>query len=919
MAITALPQSTVHLLGSAQALTTPTSLVKELIDNSIDARATSIEVLISPNTLDKIEVRDNGHGIVQEDLDALGRRGHTSKLRVFEDLKSVGGISLGFRGEALASAVQMGEVSITTRTDGEQVASLVKLKAQGGIGSQVRTSHPVGTTVTVTKFMYNLPVRKLKFEKAAPKTLGEIKKLLQGYSLARPHIKLALKVTKGGKGSWSFAPRPNDAMKEIVSKVLSRDLAAQCVEKSLTFIEDDSSSNEASSVVIPKNRLGSYDPKGLFVIEAFLPKLDADVSKIGYGQFISIDSRPVAHDKGTMRKIVSAFKHYVKGSLSASSETLKSPFLRVNIKCPASSYDPNIEPAKDDVLFQDEALVLESIENLFKALYGDRKATSPEPTVEGDAEDAQNSFSLLLARKPPINGPIVSEVATIKEGDFVPHNPIEVAREVTPAPSDIMLLTPEEHVGVDDDRSGNTRSKDARRKWGFDMSKDYAKEEEGASMRKQRIGGWGPSVSSAVASTKSNDGLNPWLIAKMNTPVRENSNELSVQRPGEAPMFGEIYLPTPKHSSSPTTQLLERGALLQEPRRSRKTFRNEDIQAISMPASRGRVQQHLTVNIAERSDQSVSETDDGLLVGDDSETYTRRTGFISARHAPEPDDPLPIVAPKPRKSRGANTTFVPPSKKVETSTSSGDFQQTTITGDYAPETISRPTASVQEPDEELAWAMDYENRKDNVIRRRRLELRAQRSAAALETEVLDTPSTQSSPHKNRYNAAIATLESGALDTIKENITPGPAQKRFKTSLPESDPRAYLMRRQKSMAAQASKPGGSGKLTRAKSTRLPFETISDEAQLHNLLIRFPAGMPHIRRLATALAEEDPYINRGTTHSPGLVMTPLETTLVASKVEDVVKKWMETNVDEEKDVEMEVQFNFENLLNNNDTSR
>jgi len=63
MAITALPDSTIHLLNSAQILTTPVSLVKELVDNALDAKATSIDVVISPNTLDKIEVRDNGYGI----------------------------------------------------------------------------------------------------------------------------------------------------------------------------------------------------------------------------------------------------------------------------------------------------------------------------------------------------------------------------------------------------------------------------------------------------------------------------------------------------------------------------------------------------------------------------------------------------------------------------------------------------------------------------------------------------------------------------------------------------------------------------------------------------------------------------------------------------------------------------------------
>jgi DNA mismatch repair protein MutL len=218
MAITALPEATIHLLGSAQVLTTPTSLIKELVDNSLDARATSINILVSSNTLDKLEVRDNGHGIPQEDLNALGRRGHTSKLRSFEELKFLGGVTLGFRGEALASAVQLGEVSITTRTDAESIANKVKLEAPGRIEDQSHTSHPVGTTVSVLNFMAKLPVRKKTFEKEAAKTLVKINELLRAYALARPFIKFSLKVTKSGKGSWSYVPRPNGDIRAAVSQ-----------------------------------------------------------------------------------------------------------------------------------------------------------------------------------------------------------------------------------------------------------------------------------------------------------------------------------------------------------------------------------------------------------------------------------------------------------------------------------------------------------------------------------------------------------------------------------------------------------------------------------------------------------------------------------------------------------------------------
>lgn len=329
MAITALPEATVQLLGSSQALTTPTSLVKELIDNALDAHATSIDVLISPNTIDKIEVRDNGHGIALEDLDALGRRGHTSKLRSFDELKSIGGSSLGFRGEALASAVQLGEVSVTSRTDADPVATTVKLKTPGGIESQTRKSQPLGTTVCVLKFLEKIPVRKQTMLKTAPKTLVKIKELLQAYALARPSVRFSLKIMKAAKGSWSFVPRLNDGIKEAVSQVIGRDAAAQCVEKSLVFsgvrAGEDSSEED-----------GHQLPDSQFRVEIFAPKPDADLAKIGHGQFISVDSRPVSHEKGTMKRIVTIFKHCLKAAFDDASE-VKNPFLRLSISCPGMS------------------------------------------------------------------------------------------------------------------------------------------------------------------------------------------------------------------------------------------------------------------------------------------------------------------------------------------------------------------------------------------------------------------------------------------------------------------------------------------------------------------------------------------------------------------------------------------------------
>ena len=209
MSIQALPPAAVRLIGASQVITDASSLLKELIDNALDARATSITIDISSDTLSSLQLRDNGHGVTPEDRDLLCKRYCTSKIREYGDLKDIGGSSLGFRGEALASACEIsGEMVVTTRVEGEEVASCLKMSPQGEIKSRTRASHPVGTTVKVTDLFKSLPVRKQTAVKAATKILSRIKSMLQAYALARPYVRFALKVlkAKNDKGNWTYVP-----------------------------------------------------------------------------------------------------------------------------------------------------------------------------------------------------------------------------------------------------------------------------------------------------------------------------------------------------------------------------------------------------------------------------------------------------------------------------------------------------------------------------------------------------------------------------------------------------------------------------------------------------------------------------------------------------------------------------------------
>lgn len=134
MPITALPSNAVRAIGSSQALTHSASLVKELVENAIDGRATNISIEISANTLDDLRVKDNGHGIAPNDRAMICTRYCTSKIRDLHDLENIGGRSLGFRGEALASTAEMSKsLAMTTRIEGEGTAVELKFNCKGQI------------------------------------------------------------------------------------------------------------------------------------------------------------------------------------------------------------------------------------------------------------------------------------------------------------------------------------------------------------------------------------------------------------------------------------------------------------------------------------------------------------------------------------------------------------------------------------------------------------------------------------------------------------------------------------------------------------------------------------------------------------------------------------------------------------------
>lgn len=374
MPITALPETTVRLLGSAAALTAPVDVVKELLDNALDAAATSVEILVTANLVDSIQVRDNGHGIQADDYNSLGRMGHTSKLTSFEELRTFGGDTLGFRGQALASANSLGRVTVVTRCIGDPTAVKLTLCAGvGGVQSQQRVAAPVGTTMTVTGLFKSVPVRRQVADKEAHKNLAKTKHLLRAYAVARPMIRVSLKVLGGDtKQTWSYSPCPDACVRDAVTQVFGAAVMSECLLK--TFATETSARKE-------ENTRGG-GPR--ITMEAVLPRPDADLSKLSKGAFFSVDSRPVSTSRGTMKRLLSNLKSHFRNSLEVDAEDrrLSDLFTCVNIRCSPGSYDPNVEPSKSQVLFADELQLLHLFEELCSKTYQSHQTVDAFVTIE---------------------------------------------------------------------------------------------------------------------------------------------------------------------------------------------------------------------------------------------------------------------------------------------------------------------------------------------------------------------------------------------------------------------------------------------------------------------------------------------------------------------------------------------------------
>ncbi|MHB0913254.1 MAG: DNA mismatch repair endonuclease MutL [Armatimonadota bacterium] len=301
-----LDESTANKIAAGEVVERPASVVKELVENALDARASSVQVELEEGGRRRIAVTDNGIGMCRDDAVLALERHATSKIRTVEDLFSIN--TLGFRGEALPSIASVSLMEIITRMESDDAATRVHVSG----GERLEVSEmgaPVGTSVSVTDLFFNVPARQ-KFLKTAQTELGHVLDLLNRFVISHADVKFT--VTHNGR---TVLESSGSGTEDAILTVLGRD---------------------ASDAVMPiSSEMGPYKVHGF-------------VSKPSYsrrnrsGQFLYVNGRYVRS-----RSLTHALDEAYRGILPGG----RFPVLVAFVEVDPELVDVNVHPTKIEVKF----------------------------------------------------------------------------------------------------------------------------------------------------------------------------------------------------------------------------------------------------------------------------------------------------------------------------------------------------------------------------------------------------------------------------------------------------------------------------------------------------------------------------------------------------------------------------------------
>ncbi len=341
--IVLLDDLTINKIAAGEVIERPASVVKELVENSIDAGADNISVEIKNGGISYIRITDNGKGFQEDDLEIAFERHATSKIRKAEDLETVK--SMGFRGEALASIAAIAKVELITKTEDSDIGHRIVVEG-GKILIKEEIGCPKGTTITVENLFYNTPVR-YKFLKKDFTESGYIEDAITRIALVNPNI--AIKFANAGK--TIIQTSGNGEIKDVIYGIYGKDIAENIIKVDYYF-ED-----MAVKGVIGKPSIARSNRAN---------------------QLFFVNKRYVKD-----KTLTSAAEQGFKGMLTIG----KYGFLVLNIEMNPQKLDVNVHPAKLEVRFQEE-------NKIFKLVYHAIKEALLQGNILGQ-NDSMNREDLI--------------------------------------------------------------------------------------------------------------------------------------------------------------------------------------------------------------------------------------------------------------------------------------------------------------------------------------------------------------------------------------------------------------------------------------------------------------------------------------------------------------------------------------------
>ena len=327
--INILDKSTAELIAAGEVVEKPASVVKELVENSIDAGAKNITVDIENGGIKKILVQDDGCGIDSEYVSTAFIRHATSKISNKEDLDSIS--SLGFRGEALASIASVSKVTLTTKTEEQDFA--VEYVVEGGEEKSLEIKPFVnGTRFIIRDLFYNTPAR-MKFLKKDATEAGYINEILTNLALSNPHISFTFK--KDGKEVFTTAG--DGSLKNTIASLFTASFAKEICDVDYSD--------------------GKYEVKGFTTF----PHYSRQSRNM---QFAFINGRYVKN-----KTVLAAVENAYKGTVMVG----KFPGYVLNIAMPYDCVDVNVHPAKTEVRFASDNEVFSAVYRAVKNALSDNQ------------------------------------------------------------------------------------------------------------------------------------------------------------------------------------------------------------------------------------------------------------------------------------------------------------------------------------------------------------------------------------------------------------------------------------------------------------------------------------------------------------------------------------------------------------------